>query len=275
MTKRPTPACSLRLAIKRFSEKSAEARKKYPVVNQDGVYYYFPRNEYVDISGKLIYDGSINKEVRFDILIDGLQAIGSQSAYDLMLDHFGSWMAREEGSLMNSTELYLKERRYNSPVIGIYDALFNDERLHPDTRNRIITALFSNEPVHYSEQVYRPEEFYPQIDELDQERLIRLLDIAEDALGHDFLTPGTIKLLESKRGEILQLLSAVGYDPDRVKEMSVEISVAMEVEPKGPAEVAPVKVVTESPEQPSQWWLWFVGGLVVADGLGLALRRKN
>lgn len=44
---------------------------------------------------------------------------------------------------------------------------------------------------------------------------------------------------------------------------------------KEPAEVAPVEVVEETPEQSSQWWLWLVGALVVIGGLGLVLRRKS
>ena len=31
----------------------------------------------------------------------------------------------------------------------------------------------------------------------------------------------------------------------------------------------------EHTEQPSQWWLWLVGVLVVVGGLGLVLRRKS
>ena len=42
-----------------------------------------------------------------------------------------------------------------------------------------------------------------------------------------------------------------------------------------PAEVAPVEVAEETPEQSSQWWLWLVGALVVVGGLGLVLRRKS
>lgn len=44
---------------------------------------------------------------------------------------------------------------------------------------------------------------------------------------------------------------------------------------KEPAEVAPVEVVEETPEQSSQWWLWLVGLLVVVGGLALVVRRKS
>lgn len=259
-----------------FSEKSVEALKLHSFVNQEGIYYHFPHGDYVNQVGEIVHNGSVNKGVRYDRLVDGLRVIGNQRAYDLMLDYFSSWMAREDGTLMNNIELHLKERRYDSPVIGIYDTLFNDDRLHPDTRNRIITALFSNKPVHYSTHIDNPEEFYPQLDEIDQERLIRLLGIAENALDYNLLTTETVELLESKRSQILQLLSAMSYEPKHAKEISVEMPVATEVEPEAPVEVAAVVESSEGlGEQSSNWWLWLIGLLVVVVGGVLVVRRKS
>lgn len=53
-----------------------------------------------------------------------------------------------------------------------------------------------------------------------------------------------------------------------------EISMA-ETRVKEPAEVKLVEVAEETPEQPSQWWLWLVGVLVVLGGLALVVRRKS
>jgi len=114
----------------------------------------------------------VNRGVRYDHLMDSLRVIGTKAAYNLMLDYFSQWFGRESSTLMENTELHLKEKRYDPHVISLYEALFKDERHHPDTRNRIITAFFTNEPVFYSDYVHKPEEFYPQLDELDQDRLL-------------------------------------------------------------------------------------------------------
>lgn len=47
------------------------------------------------------------------------------------------------------------------------------------------------------------------------------------------------------------------------------------LEVKEAAEVKPVEVAEETPEQPSQRWLWLIGAAVVVCGLGLVLRRKS
>lgn len=48
-----------------------------------------------------------------------------------------------------------------------------------------------------------------------------------------------------------------------------------ENEVKDPAEVKPVEVAEETPEQSSQLWLWLVSALVVLGGLTVVLRRKS
>lgn len=42
-----------------------------------------------------------------------------------------------------------------------------------------------------------------------------------------------------------------------------------------PAEVKTPETSQEPPEEPSQWWLWLIGAVVVVGALGLIVRRKN
>lgn len=46
-------------------------------------------------------------------------------------------------------------------------------------------------------------------------------------------------------------------------------------EVKESAEVVLVEIAEEATEQPSQWWLWLVGLLVILGGIALVVRRKN
>jgi hypothetical protein len=46
-------------------------------------------------------------------------------------------------------------------------------------------------------------------------------------------------------------------------------------EAKKPAEIKPIEVAEEMPEESSQWWLWLVGALIVVGGLLVVLRRKS
>ena len=48
-----------------------------------------------------------------------------------------------------------------------------------------------------------------------------------------------------------------------------------EAEVKIVTEAALVEVVEETPEEPSRWWLWLIGALVVLGGLAVVLRRKS
>ena len=257
-------------------EKSNRLREEHPFVDQEGIYYHFAKNDYVSATGEVIHPTSVNRGVRYDHLMDSLRVIGTKAAYSLMLDYFSQWFGRESSTLMDNTELHLKEKRYDPHVISLYEALFKDERHHPDTRNRIINAFFTNEPVFYSDYVHKPEEFYPQLDELDQERLVRILALADYALSQDFLSKETVDLIKSKRAEILELLSEMGYK----HEVETEPEVAKEVTAPEPAidetaEVATAEPSEELAEKSSNWWLWLIGAVVVVGGIGLIARRKS
>ena len=42
-----------------------------------------------------------------------------------------------------------------------------------------------------------------------------------------------------------------------------------------PAEVGPVEVAEDPPEEAANWLLWLIGALIVLGGLALVVRRKN
>jgi LPXTG-motif cell wall-anchored protein len=57
---------------------------------------------------------------------------------------------------------------------------------------------------------------------------------------------------------------------------SLEIlSSVLETKVKEPAEVAPVKIAEEAPEESTNWLLWLIGCLVVLGGLVVVARRKK
>jgi hypothetical protein len=268
----------IRDAIDANYEISELLLKDYPLVGQEEVYYSFSTSDYVDRAGEVVYETSLNKGARYSKLIDSLNVIGSREAYELMLNFFQSWVGRESSTLVRLPQIDFRKKRYDSNIISIYDSLFRDERHHPGTRNAIINAFFSNKPDLFLSftNVDNPEEFFPQLDELDQERLVRILALADYALSQDFLPEKTVNLIKSKRAEILELLSEMGYEHEAATthEAVEEVAEAKQEthKPVGMVEPEPTE---EAVEKPSQWWLWLIGAVLVVGGIGLAVRRKS
>lgn len=106
---------------------------------------------------------------------------------------------------------------------------------------------------------------------------IKPLALAFDDFPIDYWKPTISNVdLEIAREYIRNYLKpteAVEEAPD-VTEAAAE---ATQLEPtvEEPAEVATAEHSEEPVEQPSQWWLWIIGAVIVVGGLGLVLRRKN
>lgn len=77
--------------------------------------------------------------------------------------------------------------------------------------------------------------------------------------------------LSVRNGELVRL------DPmDQTSgKVTVEVAAYPESEINKPAEVAPVEVAEEAPEESTNWLLWLIGVLVVLGGLVLVVRRKS
>ncbi|MGB3495551.1 MAG: hypothetical protein WBA57_22665 [Elainellaceae cyanobacterium] len=115
----------------------------------------------------------------------------------------------------------------------------------------------------------------------DEPSLARAVDIALElhptyASRHSELLEAFPEHLAVQTGKSEVLNNVELPDPlKRAVPVVIEEIAAPEPKTKEPAEVAPVEVVEETPEQSSQWWLWLIGLLVVVAGLGLVLRRKS
>jgi hypothetical protein len=103
------------------------------------------------------------------------------------------------------------------------------------------------------------------------ERVIKQLE-KEPYIGADRASEEISKKVEVIK-EPVDEIPATSPAPE-VEEAAQEVT-APEPATKEPAEITPVEMAEESPEQSSQWWLWLVGALVVVGGLGMLLRRKS
>lgn len=81
---------------------------------------------------------------------------------------------------------------------------------------------------------------------------------------------------EDKKGIILNTRDSSNIEippiPPKVAvvvEEPISIEVKSEPAPEKPAEVAPADVAEEPTQQPSQWWLWLVGAVIIIGGLAL------
>jgi|GEM_PF-3034786 hypothetical protein len=82
--------------------------------------------------------------------------------------------------------------------------------------------------------------------------------------------------IESLEYAISAIKRGVGnYDTSSVSSTSTVQNYEIEELVKEPAEVKPVEVSEETPEQSSQWWMWLVGTLVILGGGVLFIRSKN
>jgi hypothetical protein len=90
---------------------------------------------------------------------------------------------------------------------------------------------------------------------------------SEEQLGQPIIRNASEEIIRTeKKPESLE-------NPDAVK-ISIKPK-QNQVTVEDPAEVKPVEVAEETPEQSSQWWLWLVGALVVLGGLVVLGRRKS
>jgi hypothetical protein len=58
-------------------------------------------------------------------------------------------------------------------------------------------------------------------------------------------------------------------------EGDAQVSTAPEPATEKPSEIKTPDTSEKPAEEPSQWWLWLIGAMVVIGGLGLVLRRKS
>jgi len=263
------------------------SRKDYEVDHkflfEDGVTFDQTTSNYFNKDGRIIHKGRLFDEAVSGTIMQGLYLLDNVEAYGAIKGFLTSWMGRETVSALEFSQLHLKKRRYDLPVIDIYEAMMRDTHYSITTRSDFVKHFFDNSVSHFVD-VDDPENTFAQIDSANEEALLRMLDVADYALSLDFLPTETGDLVFKKRAEIIDRLVAMGYSREELNKVDDTEAASDQVnreanrsEPvtEKPAEVKTTEPVGEPAQQPSQWWLWLIGAVVVVGGIALAVRRKN
>lgn len=123
--------------------------------------------------------------------------------------------------------------------------------------------------------IYNTPLFYLLGFELTDEERAYLMK--EAGLTEDQILPsGQMHLIgyELETSQTLTEISPVAPEAEEVAEVIEEVT---EPEPaiEESEEVVIAEPIEEDIEQPSNWWLWLIGAVVVVGGIGLVLRRKS
>jgi len=237
---------------------------------------------YITEDGTVVYDGRAKPATSAGTILNGLYLIESEASYAVIESFLTSWPGRESSDAFEYPEMRLKQRRYDLPVIEIYEAMMRDTRYLKDSRANFVKHFFDNSVVHYARrEIEDPEQDFAQIENASEEALLRMLDVTNYASSLDFLPTETVDLVYAKRTEIIDRLVGIGYSRKELNQAKVtEPEVGDVVKQSKPAIEEATEVVTSKPtkepaKQPSQWWLWLVGALVVVGGLAVVVCRKS
>lgn len=263
-----------------FSDKEA-VEAEHPFLLDENVIFKQDRSSrYITEDGAVVYEGNAKPATSAGTILNGLYLIESAASYAVIKSFLTSWIGRETSMAFEYPEMRLKKRRYDLPVIDIYEALMRDTRYLKASRSDFVKHFFGNSVVHYA-HIENPERDFAQIANTREDALLRILDVANYALSLDFLPNETVDLVHAKRAEIIDRLIGMGYIREELNQTKIAKSEAAEkvkqTEPKieeGP-EVVTAELTEEPVEQSTQWWLWLIGVLVAVGGIGLAVRRKS
>jgi len=270
--------------LARMLANKEDFESEYPFLLNENVFFQKDRkSRYVSRNGDVVYEGRVNPASSEGTILKGLYLIENEASYAAIESFLTSWPGRETSEAFEYPEMWLKQRRYDLPVIDIYEALMQDARYLKASRANFVKHFFDNSVVHYAHhEIEDPERDFAQIKNASEESLLRMLEVADYALTLDFVPMETVDLVYAKRAEIIDRLVGMGYNRDELNanKATAKSEAIEEVTEPEPAIEEPAKVVnSESSEDPekesSNWWLWLVGAVVVVGGIGLVARRKS
>lgn len=258
----------------------------YPFLSDESTFYDYRSTAYISEDGDEIYGKPVvTNDSKSSLILSRLYLVGSEDAYRIIESYLTSWVGRENSSSMVLPFDRLKERRYDAPVIDIYEAIIRDPRYLKATRAEFVEHFFGNSISPYFPNVENPEEDYAQIGSANEQGLIRMLRVSNYALTLDFLPTETVDLVAAKHAEIIDRLVGMGYSQKKMNGIEVAepaldqgVKGVVQSEPAAeeqPDEVYRPELSEKTPKQSSNWWLWLIGAVVVLGGAGLAIRRKN
>lgn len=272
----------LKSELGRMLEAKEAFESKHPFLLDDNVFFQKERkSRYVTENGDVVFEGRVKPATSEGTILKGLYLIESNASYAEIQSYLTSWLGRETSDSFEYPEMWLKQRRYDLPVIDIYEALMRDTRYLEASRANFVKHFFDNSVVHYAHhEIEDAEQDFAQIKNAGEESLLRMLEVADYALTLDFLPMEIVDLVYLKRAEIIGRLVGMGYsrealnapkttEPEIIKEVAAPESVIEE-----PTEVLIAEPIEEPAEEFSIRWLWLVGVLVIVGGIWV-VRRKN
>lgn len=273
----------LKSELGRMLESKEAFESKHPFLLDDNVFFQKGRkSRYVAEDGDVVFEGRVRPATSEGTILKGLYLIESEASYAAIQSFLTSWPGRETSDSFEYPEMRLKQRRYDLPVIDIYEALIRDTRYLEASRANFVKHFFDNSVVHYAHhEIEDPERDFAQIKNASEDSLLRMLEVADYALSFDFLPTETVDLVYAKRAEIIDRLAGMGYSPEELDATKTpKPEVIEESMPPEKATIESSEVVTPEPaeepvDEPSQWWPWLIGALVVVGGITLAFRRKS
>ena len=274
----------LKSELSRMLEGKEAFESKHPFLLDDNVFFQKERqSRYVTENGDVVFEGRVKPATSEGTILKGLYLIESDASYAAIQSFLTSWPGRETSDSFEYPEMWLKLRRYDLPVIDIYEALMRDTHYLEASRANFVKHFFDNSVVHYAHhEIEDPERDFAQIKNASEASLLRMLEVADYALTLDFLPMVTVDLVYAKRAEIIDRLVEMGYSREELNKSKVsapktikKVSAPESATEDKTDEVIAAEPIEEPAEKSSNWWLWLIGALVVIGGLGLVLRHKN
>lgn len=268
-----------------FSNKEA-FEEKYPFLKDEGVVFDYRANSYLrGDTGEVVHSGVVvTEDSKSTRILSYLNSLGTEKSYDIVKSFLTSWTGRETPAAQFLPFSVMRMNRYDLPVVEIYSALIRDSGYSKKTRVDFVEHFFGNSISPLFSDVDDPMKYYAQIRSASEKALLRMLDVADYALSLDFLPTETGDLVFKKRAEIIDRLVAMGYSREELNKVDDAEAASDQAnreanhsEPvtEKPAEVKTTEPVEEPAHQPSQWWLWLIGAVIVVGGIALTVRRKN